>query len=58
MFSEPNLNRDPNSEEKSIASVKPYQGPLDDKNLFNFAVPLMKTYSSELRTSRDFKKFE
>lgn len=28
-----------------LEGIKPYQGPLDDKSLFNFAVPLMKTYS-------------
>jgi hypothetical protein len=38
--------------------VKQYAGPLSDKNLFNFAVPLMKTYSVELRNARDLRKFE
>jgi hypothetical protein len=42
----------------ALASVKQYQGALDDKSLFNFAVPLMKTYSVELKNARDLKKFE
>ena len=36
----------------------PYQGNLDEKSLFSFAVPLMPAYSEQIRNLKDLKKFE
>ena len=58
MFSEPSLNPHEASPTPGSAPMKQYQGALDDKSLFNFAVPLMKIYSIELRTMKDFNKFQ
>lgn len=45
IFSDPVLNSHEQKQINPLSSVKQYTGPLDDKGLFNFAVPLMKTYS-------------
>ena len=46
MFSDPALNPGEGGGENGGANMKQYQGPLDDKSLFNFAVPLMKVFST------------
>lgn len=58
MFSEPSLNPHEASTTPGSAPMKQFQGALDEKSLFNFAVPLMKTFSIELRTVKDFNKFQ
>ena len=58
MFSEPSLNPHEAPKTPGSAPMKQYQGALDEKSLFNFAVPLMKIYSIELRTIKDFNKFQ
>ena len=58
VFSQPKLNWDPNSsDDNALASMKQFQGQLDERSLYNFAVPLMNLYSVELRTAKDLKKF-
>lgn len=57
MFTEPSLNPSEDEALRESAHMRQYQGALDDRSLFNFAVPLMKAFSVELRSKRDYDKF-
>ena len=58
MFTKPSLNlKDEETGKINEAQMVPYQGGLDEKSLFNFAVPLMPTFSQQLRNIKDLRKF-
>ena len=54
MATQPMLNLKDNPQ----PSLNPYQGQLDQKKLFNFAVPFMPVYSIEIKNQKDLKKFQ
>ncbi len=59
MYSKPSLNiKDEDTGKVNEAEMVPYQGGLDEKSLFSFAVPLMPAYSQQLRNLKDLKNFE
>lgn len=59
LFTKPALNnKDEATGKVNEAEMISYQGALDEKSLYTFMSPLLRTFSRELKTEKDLRRFQ